>query len=266
MSEIIQQSRKRGFVTLDSIVRSALMDLGESLHRYEQFKHFAISGYRAFNFDMAQSVKTVQLDLTAWKSAETPVDYVDWVMVGFLVDNKIRAFTNDERISLYQPDEDGDGFPDERTTGDDTSPITDDTNSRIWFWSGLNQYGEDTGQLYGLTTKFNGNGYFKWNSERREFQFDVCVNADTKIYLEYITDGFDPNEATVVNLYAADLIRLYIHWQRLKYAKSSPLWQIREAKDDYYTEFRKVQGRIQKITVEDVLDCARDGYRLIGSL
>ncbi len=266
MSEIRQEDRKRGFVTLDSIIRSALMDIGESIHRYEQLKHYAISGYRQFQFDVAQSVKTVQLDLTAWKSAETPVDYVDWVIVGFLVNNKIRAFTNDERISLFQPDVDEDGFPDERTTGDDDLPVIDDVNNRIWFWNGVNQFGEDTGQLYGLTTKGNGNGYFKWNSERREFQFDVAVNADTKIYLEYITDGFDPNEATVVNLYAADLIRLYIHWQRLKYAKSSALWQIREAKDDYYTEFKRVQGRINKITVEDVLDCARDAYRLISSL
>jgi len=194
MSEIVQSDRRRGFVTLDSVVRSAIMDIGAGLERYEQFKHYAISGYRQFHFDVAQSVKTVQLELTAWKSAETPYDYVDWVIVGFLVDNKIRAFTNDERISLFHPDEDEDGFPDERTTGEENLP-EDELNNRIWFWNGLNQFGEDTGQMYGQTVKSNGNGYFKWNSERREFQFDVAVNADTQIYLEYITDGFDPNEA-----------------------------------------------------------------------
>lgn len=265
MSELVQPNKQRGVVTLDSCVRSYLMDLGAGLERYEQGKHWAIECYRELHFDLIQEIKTVQLDLTAWKAIQTPVDYVDFVMLGVVVNNQIRCFTNDNRISLYHPDEDVDGSPDART-GDDSLPVTDTTNSRLWFWGSINQFGEDAGQLYGLTVKGNGQGYYKWNSERREFQFSPAIDGDTKVYMEYISDGINPCEATVVHLYIARLIKLYIHWQRLKYAKSSPLWQIREAKSDYYTEFNKVQGRINKITVEDVLECARDGYRLIGSL
>ncbi len=267
MSTTAQPNKQRGFVTIDNIVRSALFDKDYGMERYEKFKHFVIEGYQDFHFDLAAQVKTVELPLTDWKSAETPVDFVDWVIVGVSINNTIRAFTNDDRISLYQPDDDEDGFPDARD-GDNSTPITDDTtqNSRIWFWDKVNQFGEDTGQMYGETVKFNGQGYFKWNSERREFQFNQNINGGTKIYLEYISNGINPCEATVVTPYAKKLLKLYAHWMNAKHAKSTPLWQIREAKADYWNEHFKVQSRIQKITVEDVLDCARDGYRLIGSV
>lgn len=263
MSQIVQEDKQRGFVTLDSCIRSAIMDIGDSMHRYEQFRHWAIEGYRDFKFDMSLEVKTIQLPLTAWKAIELPVDFVDWAIIGVVINHEIRAFTNDERISLYHADEEPDGDPDARE-GDNSLPVTAD-NSKVWFWP-FTSTGEDTGQLYGLTVKDNGQGYFKMNRERREIQFNPSIDGNTQIYLEYIADGFNPCEATVVNVYAAKLIKLYIHWQRLKYSRSATLWQIREAKQDYQNEWDKVQNRLFKITVEDVLECARDAYRLIQSI
>lgn len=263
MSQITEGDQQRGVVTLDSIVRSAIMDIGDSMARYEQFKHWAIEGYRDFHFDMAKSVKTVKLSLTPWKAVELPTDYVDWAMIGVVVDNEIRVFTHDDRISLYHPDEDEDGEPDERVT---TTPPTVQESVPYWFWSNRNTQGEDSGQLYGLTVKDNGVGYFRFNSERREIQFSPAVDGDTDIYLEYISDGFNPTEQTMVNIYAAKLIKLYIHWMRHEFAKSSNGMEKERAKDMYVKELYKVQGRMSNITVADVLEAARDGYRLVKSL
>lgn len=261
MSEITEENRQRGFVTLDSIVRSALMDIGESMHRYEQFKHWAVEAYRDFHFDLSQEVKTAYLPLTAWKAVELPVDYVDFVMIGVNINGDIRVFTNDDRIAL--PDEAIiDGDPDDAEEGGDL-PLTN-TTERVYFYN-VNSRGEDAGQLYGLLAKNNGVGYYKMNKERREIQFSPHVNGDTTIYLEYISDGINPCEKTVVNIYAAKLIKLYIHWQRHSFAKSSTHADKREAKDNYWNEFYKVQNRIQKVTVADVLEVARDGYRLVQS-
>jgi len=258
MAEIVQQNRQRGFVTIDTCVRNALMDIGTDLSRYEQFKKWAIDAYRAFHFDMAMEVKTIQLDLTAWKAAELPIDFVDYAMIGIVVDNQIQVITNDNRISLYHDDEDPlDGDPDAReaTTTDASTYYFYNTTSR----------GEDAGALYGLTVKDSGVGYFKMNRERREIQFSPHVDGDTKIYLEYISDGYDPCSATVVNVYAAKLIELYIHWQRHEFSKSSTGMERERAKDMYDKELYKVQSRLSEITVSDVLEAARDGYRLISS-
>jgi hypothetical protein len=53
---------------------------------------------------------------------------------------------------------------------------------------------------------------------------------------------------------------------RLNYAKSSTIAEKEEAKRMYYVEYGKVQNRLNPITVADVLECARDGYRLISSI
>lgn len=263
MSEITEGNRLRGFVTLDQCIRNALMDIGESMHRYEVFKKWAIDGYREFHFDLAAEVKTVQLELTAWKAIELPIDYVDFVMIGVVTDGDIRVFTNDDRISLYHEDEDPiDGDPDD-APADGTLP-TDTSSERRYFYN-ITSRGEDAGQLYGLTVKSNGVGYYKMNPERREIQFSPHVRSDTLIYLEYISDGIDPCEKTVVNVYAAKLIELYIHWQRHSFAKSSTHADKREAKDNYWNQFYKVQNRLQKITAADVLEVARDGYKLVQS-
>jgi len=136
MAEIVQQNKQRGVVTLDSIIRSALMDIGAGMERYEQFKHWAIEGYRMFHFDHAKEIKTVQLPLTAWKAIELPIDFVDWAMIGIVVNNEIQVMTNDNRISLYHPDEDElDGYPDDRTA-------TTDDQSTYYFYNTTSR-GED---------------------------------------------------------------------------------------------------------------------------
>lgn len=263
MSQIIESSQARGFVTIDSIVRSALMDIGAGMERYEVFRHWCLEGYKDFNFDLAQEVKTVVLDLTAWKAVSLPLDYVDFVLIGVIVDNKIRVFTHDDRISLYRPDGDEDGITDPIVT---TASPDVPADVPFYFWNVVNSQGEDAGQLYGLTVKHNGQGYYKFNTERREIQFSPAVDGNTKIYLEYISDGVNPNAQTVVNVYAAKLLKLYIHWSRLKFSKSANQAQIQRAMDDYNKELFKVQNRIQKITVEDVLETMRDAYALVKTV
>lgn len=263
MSQITEGDRPRGIVTLDSCIRSAIMDIGAGMERYETFKHWAIEGYRQFHFDLAAEVKTTKLTLTAWKAVELPIDFVDWVFIGVIVDNQIRVFTHDDRISIFREDGDEDGEIDELET---TATPSIQESVPYWFWNNRNSQGQDAGQLYGLTVKENGVGYFKMNPERREIQFSPSVDSDTEIYLEYISDGFNPNEQTMVNIYAAKLIKLYIHWMRHEFAKSSNGMEKERAKDMYDRELYKVQNRIQKITVDDVLEAARDGYRLIQSL
>lgn len=267
---ITNPDRTVGVVTLDSIVRGALMDIGAGLERYEQFLHWAIKGYQKFHFDLAQEVKTVQLDLTAWKAIQWPSDYVDWVMIGVRVNGMVRVFTNDDKIALYFDDATDDGTPDvqpvtdpftfDPTTNDPTNPFLPTT---FYFW-GLTPRGEDAGELYGLSVKGNGTGYYRVNPEREEIQFSPTIEPSTKIYLEYITSGYDANKATLVNVYAADLISQYMHWQRLKHSKA-PRLEVKMAMDDYYAEFNRVNTRVNKITVGDVLEAARDAYKLTPS-
>lgn len=260
MSEIIE-SQASGFVTLDQCVRNALMDINAGMERYEQFKKWGLDTYNEWHLDMAQEVKTARLELTPWKAVYLPDDYVDWAMIGVEINNAINVFTNDDRIPLPTIDDDEDGELDAPTVPE-TLPV-DQLPVPYWFWN-VTERGEDKGGLFGLTTKDNGVGYYKFNTERREIQFSPSIDGDTVVYLEYISNGRTPGSKTVVSLKAGKLIEMGIHRWRVHFSKA-PMWEKKLAKDAYYEQYHKTETRMLKISVEDVLECARDAYRLISS-
>ena len=256
-------NKKAGFVSIHEVVMSALMDIGAGMERYEQHKHWVLEGYKDFHFDLAQEIKTKVLPLTAWKAIELPQDYIDFVKIGIEVNKQIRVFTNDERISLNLPDFDpADGYPDELVG----SSVNPDVSSERYLFYNFDRYGSDTGQLYGLAVKGNGQGEYRVNKERWEIQFGINLDKDTPIYLEYIRDGITACEKTVVNVYAAKLLKLYAHWMRTKYSKSSNQAEIQRAENDYYREYRMVQSRLMPVKAEDVLEVMRDAYRLVQTI
>lgn len=254
-----------GFVSVDEIVRSAIMDIGAGMERYETFKHWVLEGYRDFHFDMAQEIKTIKLSLTAWKAITLPDDFVDYVMIGIEVDKQIRLFTNDNRISLYLPDttQPIDGNPDPRVG---SNSLPDPTDITRFFFYNFDGRWMDRGKLFGLAVKSNGVGEFKMNKERREIQFNLSLDSATPIIMEYISNGITAGEKTIVNIYAAKLLKLYAHWQRLKFSKSANQAEIQRAENDYYREYRNVQSRLMPVRAEDVLEAHRDAYRLVQTI
>jgi hypothetical protein len=265
MSKIIQPDKQRGVATLDSCIRSALMDIDAGMEMYEKFKNWAIEGYRSLHFDLVQEIKTVELPLTAWKAIIWPDDYVDFVMIGVRVKGgQVRVFTNNESLALYFDDKEPDGNPDQQPTDDPTySPtdITSTVNQRLWFWNNMDGNGSDRGGLFGLAVG-HSDGYYKINRERRETQFNPAIAIDTKIYLEYISDGIDPCQQTVVNIYAATLLKLYIHWQRHEFSRSSNGMEKERSKRQYWDEYSRVQSRLNPLTVADILEVARESYHM----
>lgn len=266
--------KSRPFVTMDSIVRSCLMDITAGLERFEQFLGWGLIGYKKHVMDGVSCVgiKSVELPLTAWKAIETPTDYVKWTTIGVRVNGVVREFTQDTGLALFFNDDNQDGVPDAQKVTDPFTldPTIYDPTDRYaidnpyWFW-GLTNRGEDSGQLYGLAVKGNGTGYFKENKERQEIQFTPTVPADTKIYLQYLVTGYDPTKETLVHAFAEDQIRLYIHWQRHKFSKSSSLGEKQMAKKDYDDEVNRTNSRDFDLSIADVLEVARDAYKLTPS-
>lgn len=264
MSQTKQGGKQRGFVSLDECIKNALMDIGETMHRYEQFKKWGLDTYKSFNFDLDAVVKTVQLSLTPWKAVTLPDDYVDFVRIGVEFDKQIRLFTNDPRISLYLPDNtppDGDPAP---RVGSNSLPDPSDI-SRFFFYN-YDGRGMDTGKLFGLSVKTNGIGEYKINKERGEIQFNLSLTSTTPIYLEYISTGINPTEKICVNIYAGKLIELGIHRWRHYFSRSSNMAEKQLAEKIYWQEFYAVQNRLFPLRAEDVMEVQRDAYKLVQSV
>jgi len=265
-----KHSPTKGMMTVDQIVNSALTDISAGDERYEQFLHWAIEGYRDFIMDVSQEVKTVELSLTDWKAIEYPDDYIDWALIGIRCGEMVKVLTNDNNLALtHTLDPTDDNNPTANTALCSIDDVdTDPTRlyyfyfqpTSTYYWANtLNNKGQDQGKLWGLGVKDNGLGYYSDNKERREIQLSVRLNADTKIYLQYVADGYDPCNQTSVNLYAAKLLKYYIHMERVNFSKASKSDKKVES-DRYWDEHARVVQRIAPLTIDDVLEAARAGY------
>ena len=241
--------------TISQAVDSWLMDLGEDRSRFEQGLHWCLEGARDWHFDQARQVKTDMVKMTGYKAIKYPKDMVDWVKVGIKSGDRIYTFTRDNSIALHHDCEDGELI--------DNPPNQDSVfaDPELLGEVGYFFYGNALElPLYGLAVKDNGLGYYSDHPEQKEIQLATNLPSSTKIYLEYISDGWDPNKETLLHPYAFKLIKLYAHWMNLKYNRSVPRSHVQEAKQEYWDEHDRVSWRMFPLTVEDVLEVSREAF------
>lgn len=249
--------KKKTYETIDNVVKSVCMDLGEGEERYEQYLHWALKESKNWYLDFAKEICTRLLPVNSYLAVDLPEDYVDWTKVGLKAGNQILTFVHDDFMS-FPTDNDLDCIPDK-----DEDLMPDDTDAGYYYYNLLNDKGQDLGKLWGLSVKDNFQGYFRINEAREQIQFRTKMASMDQIYLEYISNGYDPCGLSYVHPYVSQLIELYIHWQRLKHqGKNAIKWQVDNAKNDYWVEFDKVQSRYLNMTAEDYLDVFREGFIL----
>lgn len=262
------KGNKQTYQTVEEIVDGVCLDLGEGMHRKEQYLHWALKEMERWKMDGAKEVKTVKLPLTAWKSIELPSDCIDWIKVGVQDGDVIKAFVNKNDIAIIH-DTDGDNIP---IANDDpqSMPIVDPALIPIPFYNFLYP-GNDPGRLFGLQVKDNGFGYFtvNRNEDTDEIQFRTkAVNAGDKIYLEYLADGWNPDSQSAIHPYASELVSLGIHYRRLKFDKANGKRSISSddvkiAKGDYQEEFDRVIFRMWDLSVEDIQETLANDYMMV---
>jgi hypothetical protein len=87
------KGNRQTYRTIEEIVDGVCLDLGEGNHRKEQYLRWAIQEAQEWKMDMAKEVKTVKLDLTAWKSIVLPSDCIDWIKIGIQDGDVIKTRT-----------------------------------------------------------------------------------------------------------------------------------------------------------------------------
>jgi hypothetical protein len=249
------------YYTVDSIVKGCLVDIGENTisSKYQRFLHWGLEAIADFHFDSAQEVKTEKLEMNDIKQVELPIDFVDLVKIGIQCGDRIKTFSVADNINLLH------------NTNDCGNPVAFDgcgcsVNSLPsnysdfggYYFFNYNENGENLGGLYGVGGGYNSLGYYKIirNQSPGVIQFTSEVN-NTNVYLEYISTGFNPSEQTVVNPYAAKLIKEYIHWRRLWFAGDP---RAQKAEEMYYAEYNRVRHRLSDFSIKDVLELSRRYY------
>lgn len=247
---------------IDSIVCSALTDQDLPVHFYLKCLNFCVDCLREINMDIMRNVITKELQLDGIRAAKVPCDFLDWVEIGAPVGQYIKSMPQKQEINpLINRDSTGAPIP----YGDPTIQLPADfiADGFPYYNRGYlnftNNHGENMGGFFG----WGGGSYrfsFKYVKERGEIQMDINFPCD-HIILKYISDGLDSCGCdTLVNPYAFQTIKTYAIWQyylnNKLLMKAAPLWESR-----FITELRKLRGRMNSMTVDDILMVLRKNYK-----
>jgi len=236
-------------VTIDSIVRSALISQGLTIHHYYQFFHYAQKCFRELNLDTLKTVQVTELTIGNGNSVSLPSDFIDWVKVGIKVGQYVKPLVQLPSL-MKTPNRDANG--------------NEITYPEMWRGYYLQVNGNDRGEHLGKDYG-HGNGSsadsFTFVPGRNELRFDISYPKGNKILLEYIGYGTNANTTTSITMYAQDTVENYIIWKYKCSLRNSPVATQQMAMQEYYNSLRILRGRLNAVTVQDIIRISRNNYK-----
>lgn len=243
------------YATLDSLVRNAVYDRGFSIHYYLPFLSFALKALSDINIDRDGHIKTVNLSVNEIGLAKLPCDYVDWVRVGQLNGEYNIPFEYNNAFSNALPMTDGIVSAPPQG-GVDIS----DYALNFSFTDYANSNGESVGRFFGVGLGTPANA-FKVLPELEAAKFQISW-AGKEVEMDYLT--WSPVTASSrVHKYLEGYILAYMDykWEQRVKGKNTML-----LKKELSSEFKKMTGRLNRITAIDIANGIRRSFRQVPKL
>lgn len=246
---------------IDSIVRSAILDRGYTLHWYLQFLLYAKDCFRELSLDDLKAVNSVILPVNQFTNTATlPDGYVDYVRVGVKYGQKVKPLAYSNKIS--------------RITNRDATfnPVKYNSNATdpqlsyggigaiAWGYTTMfNAYGESTGRAfgYGAGTETDTFNIFP---ERNEIQLNEDLYC-TEIVLDYSSDGMDIDAASRVDVYAIQTIKSYIFCKLKDHNRNYSDSERLVAEKKFDKQRKILRARKSDLTIDVVRRIAQRNYK-----
>jgi len=248
------------FTSLDTIVRSVLLQKALPVHYYVQFLKYSADCYRELAYDSLRAINTVELPIDArMKASNLPCDYIDWVEVGIPVGQFIRPLVQRDTINPLTKYT-AQGQP---TTYGIPNPVIQEFFfwPGYWWYSNIDDLGENLGRMFGGTSQFQSNS-FKIIRERGQIQFDEALAANVCI-LQYISNGQAMDNVTRIDPLAQACIEAYMDWKYKSHSKRFSPGEAEQAFTHYKIELRRFRARKDELTLPDIRQAIFKSY--IGS-
>jgi hypothetical protein len=207
------------FNTVDGVVTGYIQKFPETLKEsdYWPLMRHALSWFNQANRVHAPARATVEIMLQSDRSADLPTDFVDWLVVGKRVGDKVENLCFNERTNRFAPD-----------------PSTPGSVPNV---NELLKIGYD-GYLYGELYGYGGGAY-----PANEFVVDkslgkLYTNSEVSpgpLVLYYIYNPNRPNEATPIPEEYMMPLEYWMEWQR---NRTSPAANM--LKKQYFDEVKSV--------------------------
>lgn len=237
-------------VTLDSVIRSYLVEKGMVWHDYFRCLAISIAGYKKLceDINLGSNVKAALLDVTNTGRLLMPSDAID--LIGVYIENgdKILPMSNSEDINPLVL-KDNTGTPVKRGVQQDTTYYEVD----YYYAASVNDKGSYVGRNFGNPTPQP----YKYKRTGNEVQFDTRLNLDCVLVI-YMTNGLGVTDQTMVHPMSEQAIKLYLDWKWTERGYKKGIWEKKNEESAFLNEKRLLYGRLNGLTWAEYMSTIRE--------
>jgi len=258
-------------MTIDQVVRRALLETGYTIHMYPYFYNYAMHGLQEMEIDTIGNLKETKLPVSTSYANINPAYIVDVRTINGMQYVPV-ASTNSisqEAFNLATATSSGKDF---RFTFEDSqitvkrAELSHSTRSSItigneYEYNGynFNVHGEPKGRLFG---KPAGNStVWQYNEATKQLFIANATNV-SDLYLVYMDASDEKTPSTVVMPIAVEALTQYIRFRHMDAKRSVPAMDKQLARKDYQNAYRLLRSRKYQLTPEDIKDSLKRSYGL----
>lgn len=208
----------------------------ENAFRYLQI---ILEGRQEYGFKSSTELRTIDLTITSLNAVGVPLDYIDYVRIGYEIDGEIWTLTKNNNIKLPR------GLNCGQEIAVDDTPMG---SSSRW-------------------VDFSATGghnvlYYRYDKDERRLIFEGD-GVGRVIQMDYISDGVSMDGETYVPAEMGSMLIDYLEWQLKKFG-------VKEFKSNNDTEYyrrefsasrKEYTSSKLKFTADEVLDVLRGTYK-----
>lgn len=230
-------------------------------------------GIREFNYDIANEIRVVELDLSPTLTIAAPKDLVNYVRVS-MIDSE--GYLRPISIDLRSPI--ADAYLQDHQYGflyDNNGEILTGSSEIVQSQGNRNPYNYEFNSSFGGFAFFGGNGYFNglssiggfapntnlsqtypigsmtFDKARGIFRF-TDLEAES-IVIEYISDGMSSDESRIrVHKFLEEALRDYVYYQLIQFNRDTPANEKERARREYHNSLRRAKRRIHSLKPEQL--------------
>lgn len=257
-------------MTLDQVVRRAIMEMGYTIHLYPYFYNYAVHGLSEMQMDSIGSLKQSKLPTATAATSIDPayVVGVKYLNGGHLIDIPEGPSLAVEAFRTKDVAATGQDFLFTFSSGQITVRRTDITKSATVDYAtaaeyeyndyNLNEHGEHVGRLFGSVHPVSQE--FKYLHDTKELF--IANIGGKEAYLLYLDNDTSLSPATVVNPIAVEALTQYIKFRHFDGKRSAQVVEKQLARRDWENAHRVMRARKYQLSVEDILQSFKRNYGL----
>jgi hypothetical protein len=240
------------FYKLASVVDNYLIESDLPSGWFGKCLVWAIRGLRESKLDTWNDISTRVLDVNDRGSVVLPNDFVDWAVVSAYSNGRLQTLGINNEISTLPKNHTAAASP--------TAPTQfAETHQPQYHESGYYLTNFHNGAIFSYGLALSSQGRFRVHDTGtcKELLMDLPGRVN-EIYLEYITDGFDPCGETYIHPYLYDYLMKYmdLKYEEKNNPKATEASIFRKSEDLFYAE-KRVRARRNNLDPQTLINLAR---------